>query len=165
VEPEWIKAGEREPRSRNGKFNDEFSEQLAWLLDSSIRIGRFSIGLDALIGLIPGLGDVVTNLFSGMIVMRAMQNGVPHSAIMRMLLNMGIDTAVGSIPIVGDIFDFAYKANTKNLRIYRESLSGARKPLKDWGFVVMVVAILLAMLVLPILGMIYLLQLVISWLQ
>jgi hypothetical protein len=165
VEPEWIKAGEREPRSRNGKFDDEFSEQLAWLMDSSIRIGPISIGLDALIGLIPGLGDVVTNLFSGMIIMRAMQNGVPHAAILRMLLNLGIDTAVGSIPVVGDIFDFAYKANAKNIRIYRESLSGTRKPLKDWGFVALVIAILLALLVLPVLGMIYLLQLVISWLQ
>jgi hypothetical protein len=158
MEPEWIRADDR-------RFDDELSEQIAWLMDSSIRIGPFSIGLDALIGLIPGLGDVVTNLMSGIIVVRAMQHGVPRSAILRMLVNMGIDTAVGSIPVVGDIFDFAYKANAKNLRIYRESLSGTRKPLKDWGFVVLVMAFLLAMIVLPILGLIYLAQLIFSWLQ
>ena len=165
MEPEWIKAGEPEHRSRErvfreSRFDDEFSEQLAWLMDSSIRIGPISIGLDALIGLIPGLGDVVTNIFSGMIIVRAMQNGVHRSAVLRMLVNLGVDTAVGSIPVVGDLFDFAYKANTRNMRIYRESMSGTRKPTRDWGFIVMVMAILLALLVLPILGLIYLLQLI-----
>jgi hypothetical protein len=158
MEPEWIRADDR-------RFDDELAEQIAWLMDSSIRIGPFSIGLDGLIGLIPGLGDVVTNALSSIIVVRAMQHGADRSAILRMLVNMGVDTAVGSIPVVGDVFDFAYKANTKNLRIYRESLSGTRKPLRDWGFIVMVVAILLAMIVLPVLGLIFLVQLVISWLQ
>jgi hypothetical protein len=158
MEPEWIRADDR-------RFKDELSERIAWLMDSSIRIGPFSIGLDALIGLIPGLGDVVTNLMSGIIVVRAMQQGVNRSAILRMLVNMGIDTAVGSLPVVGDIFDFAYKANAKNLRIYQESLSGARKPLRDWGFIALVIAILLAMLVLPVLGLIFVVQLVTSSLQ
>ena len=97
--------------------------------------------------------------------MRALQNGVHRAAILRMLLNLGIDTAVGSIPVVGDIFDFAYKANMKNMRIYRESLSGMREPLRDWGFIVLVVIFLLAMIVLPILGLIYLAQLIFSWLR
>lgn len=158
MDPELIRAGDR-------RFDDELAEQIAWLMDSSIRIGPVSIGLDGLIGLIPGLGDVVTNLMSAVIIVRAMQHGVHRAAILRMLLNLGVDTAVGSIPVVGDFFDFAYKANSKNLRIYRESLSGNRKPLKDWGFVVMVVAFLLAMIVLPILGLIYLTQLIFSWLQ
>src|SRR5436190_23941384 len=114
MEPEWIKAGDR-------RFDDELSEQIAWLMDSAIQIGPVSIGLDGLIGLIPGLGDVLTNIMSAVIVMRALQNGVHRAAILRMLLNLGIDTAVGSIPVVGDIFDFAYKANMKNIRIYRES--------------------------------------------
>jgi hypothetical protein len=161
VEPEWIKAGDRRAPGYD-RFDDELAEQIAWLLDSSIRIGPISIGLDALIGLIPGLGDVVTNALGGIIVVRAMQRGVPRSAILRMLVNLGVDTALGSIPVVGDIFDFAYKANSKNLRIYRESLSGTRKPLKDWGFVVLVIAVLLAMIALPILGLIYLVKLLTS---
>jgi Domain of unknown function (DUF4112) len=158
VEPEVIKAGDRQ-------FDDELAEQIAWLMDSSIQIGPASIGLDGLIGLIPGLGDVLTNIVSAVIVMRAMQNGVHRSAILRMVLNLAIDTAVGSVPVVGDIFDFAFKANTKNLRIYRESLSGTRKPLRDWGFILLIGVILLAMIVLPILGLIYLIQLIFSSLR
>src|SRR4030095_6645895 len=100
---------ERERRS----FEDPLAEQLAWLMDSSIGVGRFSIGLDALIGLIPGLGDVLTTMVSVVIVGRALQNGVHHSAILRMLFNLGIDTAIGSVPIVGDVFDATYKANVK----------------------------------------------------
>src|SRR4030095_13742787 len=152
---------ERERRS----FEDPLAEQLAWLMDSSIGVGRFSVGLDALIGLIPGLGDVLTTMVSVLIVGRALQNGVHRAAILRMLLNLGIDTAVGSVPVVGDLFDFAYKANTKNIQIYRQSLSGQRKPLKDVLFVALVIAFLAAMIVLPILGLIYLTQLIFSWLR
>ena len=141
----------RQPESR--RFEDPLAEQLAWLMDSSIGIGRFSIGLDALVGLIPGLGDVLTS-----IVGRAMQNGVPRSAILRMLVNLGIDTAVGAIPIVGDFFDFAYKANVKNMQIYRESMSGTRAPLMDWAFIALVSVILLLIVLLPLLGMVYVLQ-------
>ena len=158
MEPEWIRAKDR-------RFDDELAEQIAWLMDSSIRIGPISIGLDGLIGLIPGLGDVVTNLMSALIIVRAMQHGVHKAAILRMLLNLGIDTAVGSVPVVGDFFDFAFKANTKNIQIYRQSLSGERKPHKDWLFIVLVVAFLIAMIVLPILGLIYLTQLIFSSLQ
>jgi len=158
MEPEWQRASDR-------RLDDELSEQIAWLMDSSIHIGPVSIGLDGLIGLIPGLGDVVTNIMSAVIVLRAMQHGVHNAAILRMLLNLGVDTAVGSIPVVGDFFDFAFKANMKNIRIYRESLSGTRKPLRDWGFIVLVVAILIAMIVLPLLGLIYLTQLIFSWLR
>jgi hypothetical protein len=150
------------PGSKRRPFDDPLSEQLAWLMDSSIGLGRFSIGLDALVGLIPGLGDVLTTMVSVLIVGRAMQNGVPRAAILRMLLNLGIDTVVGSVPIVGDFFDAAYKANIKNMRIYRESLSGTRAPLKDWAFIAFVAVILLIMIVLPLLGLLYIVQRIIS---
>jgi hypothetical protein len=139
-------------------FEDPVAEELAWLMDSSIGIGRFSIGLDALIGLIPGLGDVLSGLISTMIVWRAMQHGVPRAAILRMLVNIGIDAVVGSIPIAGDFFDFAFKANAKNIRIYRESMSGVRNPLMDWAFVALVAVILMAILALPTLGLITLVR-------
>ncbi|HLQ78817.1 MAG TPA: DUF4112 domain-containing protein [Terriglobia bacterium] len=146
-------------------FDDPLAEHLAWLMDSSIGIGPISIGLDGLIGLIPGLGDVVTSIVSALIVLRALQRGVHHAAIIRMLLNIGIDTLLGSVPIVGDAFDFAYKSNIRNLEIYKQSLSGDRKPLKDWGFIILVVLILLAMIILPILGLIYLGHAITSWLR
>lgn len=148
------------PKSRPA--DDPLAEQLAWLMDSSIGIGRFSFGLDALVGLIPGLGDVLTTMVSVWIVGRAMQNGVHHAAILRMLFNLGIDTIIGSIPLIGDLFDFAYKANAKNMQIYRESLSGTRAPLRDWGFVAVVSLILLVMVSLPLFGLIYITQWIIS---
>jgi hypothetical protein len=139
-------------------FDDPVSEYLAWLMDSSIQIGPVSIGLDGLIGLIPGFGDVATNIVSALIIVRAMQHGVHRAAILRMLLNLGIDTLLGSVPIVGDVFDFAYKANVRNVQIYRESMSGTRKPSRDWAFIALVVLFLIAMIVLPILGLIYLVE-------
>src|SRR6187551_337553 len=95
-------------------FDDPVAEQLAWLLDSSIGVGPFTIGLDGIVGLIPGLGDVLTDLMGMLIVLRAMQHGVHRSAVLRMVANLGIDTVLGAIPVVGDLFDFAFKANMKN---------------------------------------------------
>src|SRR5262245_30246814 len=155
-----VSKARRRPEPR--PFNDPLAEQLAWLMDSAIGVGPFSFGLDALIGLVPGLGDVLSSLISLVIVMRAMQAGVNRAPILRMLANIGIDTVVGSIPLAGDLFDVAYKSNIKNLKIYRESLSGDREPLRDWGFVALVIVILLLIIALPILGMIYVLQMITS---
>jgi len=143
---------------RLNAFDDPLSEYLAWLMDSSIQIGPVSIGLDGLIGLIPGLGDVASNLVSALIIIRAMQNGVHRAAILRMVLNLGIDTVLGFVPVAGDVFDFAYKANLRNVQIYREAMSGTRKPARDWAFIAMVVLLLLALVTLPILGLFYLVQ-------
>jgi hypothetical protein len=149
-------------------FDDPVAEKLAWWMDSAIRIGPVSIGLDGLIGLIPGLGDLLSDLVGIVIVLRAMQNGAHRAAVLRMLLNLGIDSLVGSVPVLGDIFDFAYKANTRNLRIYRESLGGLRNPRRDWGFIVLVavlvIILLSAAIALPILGLLYIFQSVTSWL-
>ncbi len=149
-------------KTQNFAFNDPLSEYLAWLMDSSIQIGPVSIGLDGLIGLIPGLGDVATSIVSALIILRAMQHGVHRAAILRMLLNVGFDTLLGSVPVAGDFFDFAFKSNIRNLQIYRESMSGTRKPMKDWAFIAMVVVVLVALMILPILGLIYLVKLIAS---
>lgn len=142
----WRQSKKRDPVP----FDDPVSEQLAWLLDSSIGIGPFTIGLDGIVGLIPGLGDVITDLMGMLIVVRAMRNGVHRAAVLRMVVNLGIDTVLGAIPIAGDLFDFAFKANMKNIEIYRQSLSGTREPLKDWGFIILVVVLLLLLLLVPL---------------
>jgi Domain of unknown function (DUF4112) len=146
-------------KTQPSSFNDPLSEYLGWLMDSSIQIGPVSIGLDGLIGLIPGLGDVASGIVSGLIVLRAVHNGVHRAAILRMLLNLGFDTLLGSIPLAGDIFDFAFKANIRNLQIYRESMSGSRDHGRDWAFIAIVVAVLIALTILPVLGLIYLIHL------
>jgi len=149
-------------KTEEAAYNDRLSEYLAWLMDSSIQIGPVSFGLDGLIGLIPGLGDVATSIVSAVIILRAIQHGVHRAAIVRMLLNVGFDTLLGSIPVAGDFFDFAFKSNIRNLKIYRESMSGTRNRKKDWAFIAVVVVVLTGLAILPILVLIYLVRLVTS---
>src|SRR3954453_20377289 len=79
--------------------SDEIIERLAWLMDNSIPIGGgFRIGLDPIIGLIPGLGDLIGALVSSMIVLHAHRAGIPRSTLLRMVANVGLDAAVGTIP-------------------------------------------------------------------
>lgn len=135
-------------------------EKLAWLMDNSIPAGRkWSIGLDGLLGLFPGVGDLAGAFISALIVARATQMGLPRSAIARMLANVAIDSLLGVIPVVGDLFDFVYKANSKNLQIYREALAGRRPKLRDWMFLFFIVLALLVLGSLPIAALFYLVKL------
>jgi len=125
-------------------------EYLEWLTERAIRVGPWSFGLDGILGLVPGLGDLISGLISAYIVACAARDGVPRAAIARMMTNVAIDTALGSIPIAGDVFDFLYKSNTKNLQIYRDSLYGRRQSARDWGFVILFIVIALVVLAVPI---------------
>jgi hypothetical protein len=93
--------------------------RLAWLLDSSIPIPgtRFSIGLEALIGLFPVVGDVVGVFLSSYIVKEAAALGVSRSILARMAFNVAVEGLVGMIPFAGDVFDAAFKANQRNVRL------------------------------------------------
>ena len=114
---------------------DRWMEDLANLMDAGIRIGPWSFGLDPLIGLVPGIGDLIGALIAMVIVARAVQAGIPRVAIARMVTNIAIDTLVGSIPLFGDAFDFAYKSNQKNVRIYKQSLAAGRgETARHWAF-------------------------------
>jgi Domain of unknown function (DUF4112) len=92
---------------------------LARVLDEAIRIPgtNIRIGLDALLGLLPGGGDVAGGLFSGVIILQAARLGVPTSVLARMLGNVALDVVFGAIPILGDVFDVAWRANTRNVRL------------------------------------------------
>ena len=129
---------------------------LAWLMDESIQIGRWRIGLDALLGLIPGVGDIAGAAVSALIIALAIESGIPRSAVMRMVINLALDSLLGAIPFLGDIFDFAFKSNVRNAQIYREAIRGERRQSRDWVFIIFVLTILLAVLALPVLGLIYL---------
>src|SRR5215831_12604983 len=104
---------------------------LAWLLDAAIVLpGGFRVGLDPLIGLIPGLGDAIGTAFSAYIVIEAANLGAPLSVIFRMIGNVLLDGLVGTIPIAGDLFDFAFKANIRNIELlehYHFDPSGAHQ--------------------------------------
>lgn len=92
---------------------------LARLLDSAFVLPgtRFRFGLDALIGLIPGVGDLVGAGLSGFILLQAARIGVPKSVLLRMGWNVAVETVVGAIPFAGDLFDAVYKANNRNIRL------------------------------------------------
>jgi hypothetical protein len=92
---------------------------LAWLLDSSIRIPgtRFTVGLDALIGLVPFLGDLIGVLVSSFIVGEAARLGASRTVLARMAFNVAVEGLVGLVPFAGDVFDAAWKANQRNVRL------------------------------------------------
>lgn len=92
---------------------------LTRLLDSAARVPgtAFRFGLDPLLGLVPGLGDMAGAALSGYVVILASRLGAPKTVLVRMLANVAIDTAVGTIPVAGDLFDAGWKANTRNLAL------------------------------------------------
>lgn len=108
--------GEREMRERI-KF-------LAWLLDSSIPIPgtRFTVGLDAIVGLLPVIGDLIGVAASSVILMEANRLGAPRSLLARMTFNVAVEGIVGLVPFAGDLFDAGWKANQRNVRLLTEWL-------------------------------------------
>ena len=109
-------------------------ERLRWLgnlLDNSIPVPgtRFRFGLDSLIGLVPGIGDLVGGALSLFIVVEAARLGIPRPLLVRMGYNVAVDALVGSVPVLGDLFDAGYKANLRNLALVREhfQLPGASR--------------------------------------
>jgi hypothetical protein len=102
-------------------------ESIADLLDSRFRIPGTDIrfGLDALLGLIPGLGDSVSLLPALYLMMEAKRLGASKFLLTRMAMNVGIDWLVGSIPLLGDIFDVGFKANRRNIKLLRDTLTAS----------------------------------------
>lgn len=97
---------------------------LAHLLDNSIPLpGGFRVGLDALIGLVPGIGDTAGAVLSAYILAQAARMGVPRAVLLRMAANVGIETVVGAIPFLGDLFDAGWKANARNVALLDTHLS------------------------------------------
>lgn len=100
-------------------------QRLANIMDSSLPLGRsgFRIGLDPLIGLIPGFGDLISATISLYIVIQAAHLGASHWTLLRMLSNITIDMVVGTIPLLGDLFDFAFQANQRNVALLEKALA------------------------------------------
>jgi hypothetical protein len=152
----------KKPKPRPYIEEDPLIEWLGWLMDDSIRVGPWAVGLDGIIGLIPGIGDVAGAAVSALIIARAMKSGISKSAVMRMVVNVALDSLAGAVPFFGDIFDFAFKSNRYNVAIYREAIRGEREPLRDWAFILFVSLLLLVIVLLPVVGLIYLTKLLIS---
>ena len=99
-------------------------EALSRLLDSAFQIPgtNHRVGIDAVLGLVPGIGDLVSTALASYIIWEARQLGLPRWKIARMVGNVAVDTAVGAIPLAGDLFDVAFKANRRNMKILRDHL-------------------------------------------
>jgi hypothetical protein len=102
--------------------------RLAYWLDDRFRIPgtRRRIGVDGLLGLIPGIGDTATALLASYIVLEAWRLGAPKGTIGRMFANLGIDYFIGLVPLAGDLADFVWKANRRNARLLRDHLIARR---------------------------------------
>jgi Domain of unknown function (DUF4112) len=113
--------------------------RVGWVLDSSFRVPGTGIrfGVDSIIGLVPGLGDLIAAGFSLYIIAESARLGVPRGLLLRMGWNVAVDTFVGEVPILGDLFDVAWKSNIRNIALLEEHL---RQPIasarSSRGFVV-----------------------------
>lgn len=123
------------------------ARHVARLLDRSFRIPGTSIrfGLDPLLGLLPVGGDVIAALGAGYILYVAWRNGAPRALIGRMLANVAVDTVVGSVPVLGDVFDAGWQANARNMRMLEEWLGteASRHPQSRVVLVALILALVL----------------------
>ena len=121
---------------------DKHLERLSWLMDDLFRVPvlGWRFGLDALIGLIPGLGDTTTSLVSFYILVAAVRYRVPKITLLRMALNIAIDYVAGSVPVVGDLADAWWKSNRMNVELLRKHAGSSGEEVRsartsDWIFV------------------------------
>ena len=146
---------------------EESLDRLSWLLDDLFRIPGLGwrVGLDALVGLIPGVGDTATTVASFYVLASAVRYRVSKITLLRMGLNLGIDYALGSLPLVGDVFDAWWKSNHMNLDLLRERATvsaedAGKGSLSDWVFVGVIILLLAGVAVAAAAASLYLLLLI-----
>jgi Domain of unknown function (DUF4112) len=145
----------------SGLFADENLDLLARLLDEWFRVPGTSIrfGLDGIIGLVPGVGDILGGLASTILIVAAWVRGVPYVTLARMVVNVGIEVLLGTIPLLGDAFDIAWKANRRNYALIVRHLEQTRKQTwRDWLYLLLIGWILLAIFLTPILLLLWFLE-------
>ena len=144
-------------------FRDQTLQRLEILLDEAVRVPGTGIrfGLDGIIGIVPGVGDVLAGMLSLVIPIAAWIRGVPYITLARMAVNLGIGVLIGTIPIFGDIFDIAWKPNRRNFRLLRLHLAEPRRHTwRDWAFLAFLVLAIAMVFAVPIVLVIW----AVSWL-
>ena len=129
---------------------EEGLENLSHYLDGLFRIPGIGwrFGLDAVIGLIPNVGDTLTSFASFYILLAGVRYGVPKITLLRMAFNIGLDYVVGSIPFIGDAFDFFWKSNQQNMDLIRSRATGKDKGTTgDYIFIFGVIGVLILLLI------------------
>jgi len=107
--------------------------KLSVLMDTSLGIPgtKFRFGLDPILGLVPGAGDLVSTAFSAYIIFLATRFGIPRQDLTKMIFNVGLEAIVGTVPVVGDLFDAFYKSNIRNLAILEKHLMAVEPELEE----------------------------------
>jgi len=144
----------------------EALRRVAQLLDSAFVVPgtSYRVGLDPILGLVPGLGDLVSPLFTIGILWQARELALPRIVQMRMIFNVAIDSLLGAVPIVGDLFDFAWKANAMNLALLERHAQEERTASAgDWLFVILMVGLVVLVAVIPFVIVSWLLATVASY--
>ncbi len=123
-------------------------EFLAKWMDTKFRIPgtEFRFGLDGLLGLVPGVGDLSTFAVSGYLVLLMARNGASGFVLARMIFNIVIDVVLGTIPVIGDLFDFVHKANVKNMKLMQKYYTEGKYRGGAWKVIIPVVVALLIVL-------------------
>ena len=144
---------------------DKKTERLGWLLDDLFRVPvlGWRFGLDALVGLIPGIGDTGTALASFYILASAVRHGVPKITLLRMGMNIAFDYLLGSVPVVGDVADVWWKSNQKNIALLRKRATVSAEEARagrmgDWLFVGGIIVVLIALGIASLAVSVYLLS-------
>lgn len=121
-------------------------EHVARLMDSQFRLPgtRFRFGLDPLLGLIPVVGDLSSTAVSVALLLTMLRHGASGAVVVRMVLNILIDTVLGGIPLIGNVFDFAYKSNERNVALLRRHYAEGRHTGSGKGLVALVLLVVLA---------------------
>lgn len=129
-------------------------ERLARLLDNQFRFPgtNFRFGLDPILNLVPVLGDISGLLLSSVILATMLKHGVSRKLAIIMALNILVDTVIGAIPLIGNIFDFYYKSNARNMRLLREHYEEGKHQGSGWGLIICIFLVLFAVLA----GLVYL---------
>ena len=119
-------------------------DYIARWMDAKFRVPgtNFRFGLDGLLGLIPGVGDLSTFAVSGYLVLLMAKNGASGYILSRMIFNIVLDAALGAIPFVGDIFDFVHKANIKNLKLAQQYYQEGRHRGSAWKVIIPVLIVM-----------------------
>lgn len=125
--------------------------RLAWLLDNSIPVpglGGYRVGIDGIIGLIPGIGDALGAVLSAYILGEAARLGAPKSLLLHMLFNIIVESVIGLIPLAGDLFDMTWKANARNVQLLNNYLESPQPTTRSSRLVVFgIMALVLSILV------------------
>ncbi len=146
------------------KVDDEliWLHRTAELLDNKFRLPgtNFRFGVDAIVGLIPYIGDIITILVGGVLIIIMYRKGASGKLTIKMLSNVLIDTVIGTVPFIGDIFDFGYRSHSRNVYLMIEHYEEGRHRGSAWPAVILFALLLLFLIT----GFVYMLLMIISWL-